>query len=268
MKIYIMADMEGISGIACREQTDRGHFRYAEGRRLLTGDVNAAVRGAIDGGADEVLVADAHGASFNLLPEALDPRARLLVGTPQKGPRLSCLDASVSGMFLIGYHAMAGTLHAVLEHTMNSRAWHSVRVNGKPIGEVGIDAGMAAAAGVPTILVTGDDKVCAEARALLGDVETVCVKQGLGRHHAMCLSPQEAAARIEKAAKRAVERLAAGGAGFRLPVCEGHVTVSITYKHTEDADNAASSVHARRVDGYTVEEDYRTFADWYGGLAK
>ena len=265
LKIYIMADMEGASGIACRAQTDPSSPLYAEGRRLLTGDVNAAIQGAFRGGADEVIVDDAHGGSFNLSPEELDPRVRLSVGVPQKKPRLAGLDGSYAGVFLIAYHAMAGTVHAVLEHTMNSRAWHSVRVNGVPVGETGIDAGMAAASGVPVVMVSGDDKLCGEARALLGKIETACVKEGHGRHRAICLPLPAARERIDQAAENAVRRLAAGEC-FTLPEFSEPVTISVTYKHTEDADEAASSIHARRADGYTVECDYACFAHWYGGL--
>jgi D-amino peptidase len=265
LKIYIMADMEGASGIACREQTDSNHFRYKEGRRLLTCDVNAAIRGAFEGGASEVYVADAHSSSFNLLPEELDPRARLIVGVPHRSPRIACLDGSFAGVFLVAYHAMAGTLNAVLEHTMNSRKWHSIRINGVPCGEVEIDAAVAAAVGVPTVLITGDDKVCEESRSFLGDIETVSVKEGLGRHHANCLSPKMAAQKIEDGARKAVERLA-NGESFKKLTFDTPVTVSITYKHTEDADVAAANIFSRRIDGYTVEETYDSFTDWLGGL--
>lgn len=265
MVIYIAADMEGASCIACRELTDKNNPRYEEGRRLLTADVNAAITGALEGGARDVWVADAHNGSFNLIAEALHPRARLLVGVPQAGPRLAMLDGNVDGLFLVAYHAMAGTLHATLEHTMTSAAWHSVRVNGRPVGELAIDAGMAARAGVPTIMVSGDDKLCAEAQSFIPGIERACVKQGLGRHHAMCLSPAEGQARIRQAARRSVERLRAGE---RFPLIDfgSPVTISITYKHTEDADAAAASYGAHRVDGYTVEQVFPCFEDWYGGL--
>ena len=163
MKIYMTVDMEGATGICCREQTMKGNAYYAEGRRLLTGDVNAAVEGALEGGATEVLVADMHDGSFNFLLEEVHPAAEVIHGG-RGGPRFPYLDGSVDAMFIVAYHARAGTRGAVLEHTMSSQSWFRVTVNGREIGEVGIDAALAGAAGVPVVLVTGDDKVCAESR--------------------------------------------------------------------------------------------------------
>ena len=122
MKIFIAVDMEGISGINCPDYVMKDSRLYAAGQRLATKDVNAAVRGAFDGGADEVIVADVHSNSGNLLVEELDPRAKLMAGLPHQ-PRFPFLDEQVNGMFLLGYHAMAGTPNANLEHTMSSKAW-------------------------------------------------------------------------------------------------------------------------------------------------
>lgn len=263
MKIYISVDLEGICGVNTREHVQRDGRLYAEAQRLMTEDINAAVRGAFAGGADEVIVADKHGGSNNLLPELLDPRALLLDGAPCF-PRFPFLD-DADGMFLLGYHAQAGTERAALEHTMTSLAWHKYLVNGVPYGEVGIDADIAGWEDVPVVLVSGDDKLCDEAKALLGaQVEAVCVKQGIGRQCALMLSPAEGRRRIEKQAERAVRRLAAGE---RFPrFCAGSpVTVSITYKHTPDADSAMC-MGARRLDGYTVETDWPRLCDAYGGL--
>lgn len=152
MKIYISVDMEGISGINSPEHVKRDGRLYAEGRRLLTDDVNAAVRGAFEGGADEVIVADMHGGSNNLIIPEVDPRAMLLEGAP-RSPRFAFLDKTVDGMVLLGYHAMNGTLEATLEHTMSSASWHKFTVNGTPWGELAIDATLAAEAGVPVIMV-------------------------------------------------------------------------------------------------------------------
>lgn len=131
-------------------------YLYAAGRRLITQDINAAVRGAFDGGADEVIVFVGHGGRVNVLVEDLDPRVLVIAGAAHK-PRFPMLDRSVDGMFLLGYHAMAGAERATLEHTMNSKRWHCFKVNGKPYGELGIDAELAAEAGVPVIMVPDAD---------------------------------------------------------------------------------------------------------------
>ena len=265
MKIYISVDMEGISGINSHEYVLRTEKLYPTGQRLMTADVNAAVRGAFDGGADEVIVADMHGASGNLLVEELDPRAKLLAGTPHQ-PRFPFLDEQVNGMFLLGYHAMAGTLHANLEHTMTSKAWHKFCVNGKPYGELGIDAEIASEAGVPVVMVSGDDKLCEEAAAWLPGVETAMVKQGLGRQSALCLSPLMGNQKVYEHARRAVERLCTGEA-FWLPTVNSPARVAITYKMMPDAD-AANGYGTKRLDGYTVETTYDRLSHMYGGIWK
>ena len=263
MKIYIAVDMEGISGIYSPEYVMTSGRHYAAGQRLLTADVNAAVRGAFDGGADEVIVADVHGGSGNILVENLDPRALLLAGNHLPS-RFPFLDASVDGMFLIGYHAMAGTRMANLEHTMSSASWHRFCVNGTPYGEVEIDAEIAAECGVPVIMVSGDDKLCEESRAWLGNIETAMVKQGLARQSALCLSPARGNEVVYSHARRAVERLAVGEK-FALPEIPSPAIVALTYKMVPDAD-AANVPGTRRIDGYTVETPCEHLSDMFRGI--
>lgn len=265
MKIYIAVDMEGISGINCSDYVSRSGCHYQTGQRLLTEDVNAAVRGAFDGGADEVIVADMHSLSGNILVEQLDPRALLMAGTPHQ-PRFPFLDESVDGVFLVGYHAMAGTMGANLEHTMSSATWFKFTANGVPFGEVEIDAAIAGESGVPVVMVSGDDKLCQEAARMLPGVEAAMVKQGLGRQSALCLSPEYGRQRVYASAKKAVERLK-GGEKFSLFKVASPVTVQITYKMVPDADNA-NVFGTRRVDGYTVEQIVGRMADLYGGIWK
>lgn len=263
MKIYIAADMEGISGISTPDYVTKDGSLYATGRKLLTQDINAAVRGAFDGGADQVIVADVHGGRVNVLVEELDPRALLISGWPRQ-PRFPFLDKSVDGVFLLGYHAMAGTPGANLEHTMTSAQWHCFRVNGKPYGELAIDAELAAEAGVPVVMVSGDDKLCREAEQWLGVVETAMVKQGLGRQSALCLSPERGQQLVYDRAKRAVERLASGESFF-LPEIPSPARVAITYKMVPDADEA-NVFGTKRLDGYTVETTYEKLSQMYGGI--
>ncbi len=177
MRIFIAVDMEGISGIFQSEQVSPGGRLYEEGRRFLTQDVNACVEGCLAGGAEQVVVRDIHGGGNHFLWEELDPRAEYVRGSTDR-ERLPGI-AECAGLVLLGYHAMAGTREAILEHTMSSRHWQSFRMNGRLMGEVGIDAGIAGDHGVPTILVTGDDKVCAEAAELLPGVVVAPVKTGL-----------------------------------------------------------------------------------------
>lgn len=146
---------------------------------------------------------------------------------------------------------------------MMSKSWHCFKVNGKPYGELGIDAELAAEAGVPVVMVSGDDKICAEARGWLGNVETAMVKQGLARNCALCLSPKRGQQLVYESAKRAVERLKAGET-FALPEIPSPAKVAITYKMVPDAD-AAETYGSTRVDGYTVEKTYGHLSEMYGG---
>ena len=264
MRIYISVDMEGISGINTMDYVFPGSDLYQEGRKLMTEDTNAAIRGAFAGGADEVIVMDGHNVSNNLITELLDERALILTGTPH-APLWPFLKGS-DGMFMVGYHAMAGVERANQEHTMTSHGWFRYAVNGRPYGELGIHADTAGWEGVPVVMVSGDDKLCDEAREFLGDqVETACVKQGVGRHCALCLSPAEGRRRIEKHAERAVRRLVSGEK-FPLFLAGSPVTEAITYKFTPDADAAMKDPRARRVDGYTVERVFNRLIDVNGGL--
>ncbi|MDQ6693640.1 MAG: M55 family metallopeptidase [Chloroflexota bacterium] len=210
MRVIIISDMEGISGIVKWEQVKGGDPMYEECRKLYTEEINAAVRGAISGGASEVVVMDCHGAgggwSFNsLVPDMLDPRCEYVVQQIWTG-YTGALEQGCDAALFIGMHAMAGTPMGVLSHTVSSEAWHNLWFNNIRVGETGINAALCGNWGCPVLLVTGDKATCDEARALLGDdLMTVAVKEGLGRNSARQIPPQRARQMIEDAAKKAIE---------------------------------------------------------------
>jgi len=193
MRIFVMVDMEGISGICQSQQVLSAEAEYQIARRFMTWDVNACVDGLLAGGAKKVVVRDAHGSGFNLLWGELDARAEYIQGRSviQRIPNIGAFD----GMVLLGYHAMAGTPQAILEHTMSSQAWQNFWMNGTRCGELAIDAGIAGDHGVPTILATGDDKLCAEARRFIRGIVTAAVKFGLDCQGGRLL-PKEQAHRL------------------------------------------------------------------------
>lgn len=207
MKVFVMVDMEGISGICQKSQVLTTGNHYQQGRRFLTWDVNACVEGCFDGGADSVTVRDAHGGGFHFIWDELDPRARYIQGMlPEKRmPDIERYDC----LILLGYHAMAGTPRAVLEHTMSSLHWQNFWLDGKKAGEVAIDAAVAGDKGVPVAMVSGDDKVCAEAAALLRGVMTVEVKKGFDVEGAMLLSAEAAHRLIREGTAKAVDQYSA-----------------------------------------------------------
>lgn len=204
LKVLISADMEGIAGIVHPSETNPERYDYERGRALMTAEVNAAIAGVLAGAPDAaVRVADAHGPFRNILPEELDRRARLIRGKPRPLGMLAGLDDEVGAVLLIGYHARAGSGPAVLAHTM-SDAVLDVRVNGRSMGEIGLNAATAGSHGAPVVLLSGDDAACAELRDLAPDAVTVQVKRALGQAAAETIHPEEARERLRQAAAEAI----------------------------------------------------------------
>src|SRR5438874_10086508 len=204
--------MEGVSGIVRWAQTEGGDPMYAEGRRLYTEEINAAVRGAKSAGATEIVVMDCHGAgggwTFNsLMPELLDPDCEFVV-QEEWTEYTDLLESGCDAALFVAMHAKAGTPDGVLSHTVSGQAWRELRFNGVAVGETGINAALCGQWGCPVVLVTGDGAVCREARELLGPgLTTVEVKTGLGRYSARQLPPLRARELIEEGAKRALGAL-------------------------------------------------------------
>jgi D-amino peptidase len=265
MKILIAADMEGISGVVHWDHVEPKHADYPRFRKLMTEDVNAAIRGAFDGGATAVTVADGHDSSRNLLVEDLDPRAHLNAGTPAPLSMVQGADSGVNAAMLVGYHARAGSQNAILDHTWSSRRVANLWLNGQLMGEIGLNATLCGHFDVPVILISGDQTACAEAADLIGPLETAVVKRATGRMAAECLTPQAAQQAIYEAAVRAVQRLAAGDAPPPLRLVPP-ITLRLELVHSDMADRATILPGTRRLDGRRLEataEDapaaYRTF---------
>ncbi len=238
MKILIAADMEGITGVVNWDQVTPSHAEYARFRRLMTEDVNAAARGAFEAGADEVIVADGHWNGSNVLIEELDPRARLRNGSPSPLSMMEGVEADVDGVLFIGYHARAGSQNAILDHTWSSSRVANVWLNKVLVGEYGLNAAVAGYFGVPVLMISGDQTVCAQAVELLGPLETAIVKQARGRFAAECLTPSEAQEQIFQSARRAVESLAEGDAPDPY-VVDTPVSMTVEFFQSDMTDRAA-----------------------------
>lgn len=245
MKILVAADMEGVSGVVHWDQVTPGHAEYTRFRQLMTAEVNAAIRGALEAGADEVIVADGHSNGRNILIEELDPRARLNSGTPSPFSMVQGVEAEADAAMFIGYHARVGAQNAILDHTWSSSRVANLWLNGRIMGETGLNGAVCGHFDVPLILISGDQTVCAEATELLGQIETVVVKQASGRMAAECLPPEVAQQKIYEAARRAVGRLRAGQAPEPLHLSPP-ITVAIEFVNSEMADRAAILPGARR----------------------
>lgn len=209
MQVLISVDLEGVAGIATRQQTLPTGRDYPAARRLMTGEANAAVAGAFDGGATSVLVVDSHGPADNLLADALDPRAELVNGDPKPLDMLQGLSEDTGVALFIGYHGGPGSA-GVLGHTFSGGAFTDVRLNGDSVTEADLNALVAATFGVPVGLITGDDITCSLAEQAIPGVVTVPVKFAVGRTAARSLHPSVACAAISDGASRAVAVALAG----------------------------------------------------------
>ncbi|GAA1258397.1 MULTISPECIES: M55 family metallopeptidase [Streptomyces] len=203
MKILISADMEGATGVTWPGDVLPGTPQWERCRSLFTSDVNAAVLGFFDGGADEVLINEAHWSMRNLLLEQLDERAEMITG---RHKTLSMVEGvqhgDVDGIAFIGYHTGAGT-EGVLAHTYLANSITGVWINGVRASEGLLNAHVVAEYGVPVVLVTGDDLTCDDALGYAPEARKVAVKDYVSRYAAVCRTPKRTAADIRAAAKEA-----------------------------------------------------------------
>jgi D-amino peptidase len=203
MKIFISADMDGVAGVAVPRQCDMDNPDYERARKLMTDEVNAAVAGAFDGGATEVLVNDSHAQQINLLPDLMDPRAELILGRPKRAGMFCGLEADHAGAMCIGFHAGAGK-PGVLAHTTDGAVYATIRVNGIDCAEATLYGAYAGSLGVPVLLLAGDDELKRQCEPQFPGTRCVVVKRALGNRAARSVSPAKACALIRAAAEDAV----------------------------------------------------------------
>jgi D-amino peptidase len=254
MKAWIGVDMEGIAGVNHPGPTGSGHARYPALVDLMVGETNAAIEGALAGGASEVIVNDSHGSMFNLLPAALHPAARVIQGqkvwsmVQGAGP-----DAGVDVALFIGYHARAGHPTGTIAHTYSGRPVET-RLDGRPTGEYGLNGLVLGGWGVPVGLVAGDDALAAEVAGWLPWAERVVVKDAAGNHGAASLHPTVACDLVRAASERAVRRAAAGE--LALLRCGPPAVIEVDYAVGIHADYAALVPGSERVGDRTVRFSY------------
>ncbi len=264
MKILLATDMEGITGVTTWDQVTPGHAEYVRFRALMTQDVNAAIRGAFEAGAEDVLVADGHWNGSNILIEELDPRAKLNTGSPSPLSMMQGIDETVDGVMFVGYHARNGSQNAVLDHTWSSRTVVNVWLNDLLTGEYGLNAAVAGHFGVPIIMVSGDQTACAQVEEQIGEIEKAIVKMATGRYAAECLAPQVTHEMIFMSAARAVNRLMEGDVPDPF-VLEQPMRVTIEFFTSDMADRAAL-VPATHRDGTRVSLTGQDMLTLYRGF--
>jgi D-amino peptidase len=253
VRVHIISDIEGVSGVVKGEQTGPGDKLFEEARQLYTKEINAAVRGAKAAGATEIVVMDCHGApkgyTFNsLIAEDLDPACDFVVQQEWTG-YTDFLEQGCDAALFVGMHAMAGTPDGVMNHTVSGQAWQNLWFNGVAVGETGINAALCGNWGCPVLLVTGDTAACREGRELLGEgLTTVEVKQGFGVTTARNIAPKRARRLIEDGAKRALGDLSAVPPYDPGRPCE----VKVEYKHTAAVDKVRRAAGVEVLDPRTV----------------
>lgn len=250
MKVYLSVDMEGIAGVSHPKPTQRGDLGYPAAAALMTGEANAAIEGAFDGGATSVLVNDSHGGMYNLVPDELDARARLLQGQKAwsmvagAGPLGDAEEPRFDVALFVGYHARAGHPNGTIAHTFSGKPVET-RLNGRPTGEYGLNALVLGAWGVPVGLVAGDDALADEVADWLPWAERIIVKDAGGTRAAASVHPTRARELVRAGARRAVERAAAGE--LRLLAPDPPITIDVEYARGLEADYAALAPLGKRI---------------------
>ena len=235
VKIYISADMEGLTGVVTGDQLGPTGFEYAAFREVMTAEVNAAIEAARAGGATEILVADSHGNMENLLLDKLPSDVQVVRSTPRPHGMLEGIDASFAGVIFIGYHASTTNPRGVRAHTLSSANLADVRLGGVSMPESGLNAALAGHYGVPVLAVSGD-------------VEGAVVKWATGFHSARTLTPAAGREVIKAAVKRAMERRAERKP-YRVPM---PAELEIRFKNYRPAEILALLPGVSRADAHSV----------------
>ena len=250
MKIILLADLEGVSGVVDNEQQAKpGAPLYQEAREYLLSDVNAVIEGALDGGATEITIFDMHYYGLNLNLSKIHPQTWVFMGKPRKiYPLLKEVYQKADGFMMVGFHAMAQTPGGLLTHTYD----HSIKslyLNGILMGEIGMEAAIAGFYGVPLIFVAGDSKGTEETESLLGDIPTVTVKWAVNEHSALCLPIEVTHNEIRKTAKESLEKITE----FKPYVLEPPYHIEVEFFLPEKAEKMEKLAGVTRIDELTVQ---------------
>ncbi len=260
MKLFIAIDLEGISGVVTEADTAREGAAAERARVHMRADLDAVLEGCAAAGARDVVICDAHDDGRNLDPSDLPGFATLVSGSPTPLSMLQGLGPDRDGALFVGYHAMAGTQAAVLEHTWNYKVY-AARVGELEIGEFGVGALLAGESGVPALYLSGDDKAAAEARALVPGIATTVVKTGVRREAAALRVPGETHELLRadvEAALRAQDKPA--------PLAWNGEPLRLTFTRVQFCDLAETCPGTTRLDGRTLEIAGETFTEVYRGF--
>ncbi len=248
LKIYISADMEGLTAAVTNQQLGPAGFEYQKFRQIMTAEVNAAIEAARSVGATEFVVSDSHGNGQNLLVDQLPNDIQLIRSWPRPLGMMEGLDDSFDGVIFIGYHSSTTNPSGVRAHTFSSGNYAAVKLNGMPVPEAGFNAAIAGHFGVPILAISGDDAIIAEAKGILGDVEGAIVKWSYGFHSARTLMPEAGRQLIKEKVTTAIKRIA----DFTPFTIDNPVRLEVTFKNYMPAELASYLPNVDRVDAHTI----------------
>jgi D-amino peptidase len=248
LKVYISADMEGVTGVVTGEQLGPDGFEYQKAREWLTLEVNAAILAAQAAGATEIVVSDSHGNMQNILPDLLPPGVKLVRSSPRPLSMMQGIDESFDAVLLIGYHTSTTNPRGVRAHTFSSGTFTAVRLNGVAVPEAVFSAAISGHFGVPVVMISGDDAAVEEARRHLGDLEGAVLKWTYGFHSALMVTPQEGREIIGQTVGAALGRLDQ----FRPFRLEGPVRLEVRLKNYMAAELLSYLPGVDRVDSHTI----------------
>jgi D-amino peptidase len=248
LKVYISADMEGIAGVVSPEQLGPTGFEYPRFREFMTAEVLAAIEGAREAGATEILVSDSHGNGLNLLVERLPADVRVVRSWPRPLGMMEGIDSTFGAAIFIGYHSGTTNPAGVRAHTLSSANYAAVALNGVQVPEAGLNAAIAGYYSVPVALISGDDVAVDEARRLIGDIEGVVVKRAISFHAASTMTPQAAQSLIKDRVKAALARRGS----LRPYRLAAPVRLDLTFKNYRPAEVLAYLPIVQRTDAHSI----------------
>jgi D-amino peptidase len=259
LKVYISADMEGITGVASVDQLGPANFEYAQARQWMTADVLAAIQGAREAGATEFVISDSHGNGQSLLIDRFPADIPITVvrSFPRPLGMMEGLDSSFAAAIFVGYHTSTSSLTGVRAHTISSALLTRVAINGTSMSEAGINAAIAAQFGVPVVMISGDDQIVAETKQRLGNIEGAAVKRAIGFHSAATMTPEAGQALIRQRARAGVTRRAE----MRPYAMTRPLTLEISFKNYRPVELLGYLSNVQRIDSHTIRYAAKDMVD-------